>query len=77
MIVQPAVAPYGGLKLRDARDINAGYVEALPPGASVTVLEGPVVEGGEQWVRVRSASGKEGWAHMASASGEVYLAPAR
>ena len=77
MIVQPAVTRYDGLKLRSARNIEADYVEALPAGASVTILEGPVVDGGEQWVHVRSASGKEGWARIASVSGEVYLAPMR
>jgi len=74
MTVQPAVTHYAGLKLRQMRNVEANFVEALPAGDSVTVLEGPVVESGEQWVRVRSGSGNEGWARIASASGEVYLA---
>ncbi len=77
MVVQPAVTRYGGLKLRAARNTEADQVEALPAGAMVVVLEGPVAEAGEQWVRVRSAAGKEGWARIASQAGEVYLAPAR
>jgi hypothetical protein len=76
MAVQPTVTPYGGLKLRNARNVEANFVEALPSGATITVLEGPVMDGGEQWVRVRSASGGEGWARIASAGGEVYLAKA-
>jgi hypothetical protein len=77
MVVQPAVTRYGGLKLRTARNTEADHVEALPAGAMVVVLEGPVAEVGEQWVRARSAAGKEGWARIASQGGEVYLAPAR
>ena len=74
MIVQSSVIPYGGLKLRTTRHVEANFVEALPDATLVTVLEGPVTDGGEQWVRVRSASNREGWARIASASGEVYLA---
>jgi hypothetical protein len=75
MIVQPSVAPYGGLKVRTTRDIEAGLLEALPVGASVTVLEGPLTEGGQIWVRIRTASGNEGWAR-ASSGDQVYLKPA-
>ena len=72
MIVQPSVTVYGGLKIRVARDIEADFVEALPAGASATVLEGPLIEGGETWVRIRAASGNEGWARP-SGGDQVYL----
>jgi hypothetical protein len=74
MIVQPSVTPYGGLKVRTARDIEAGFLEALPAGATVTALEGPLTEGGEIWVRIRTASGNEGWARPSSGD-QVYLKP--
>ena len=78
LTVQPTVTPYGGLKVRTARDIDAGYGEALPAGAQVAVLEGPVVDSnGYPWVRVRSASGHEGWSRISGDDGEVYLAPSR
>ena len=74
MIVQASVTPYGGLKVRTARHVEANYIEALPAGASVTVLEGPLTEGGETWICIRAASGNEGWAR--SCSGDVnYLEP--
>lgn len=77
LVVQPAVTHYGGSKVRVERNIEAEYVEALPSGARVTVLEGPVTDRDESWVRVRTAAGNEGWSRVASRNGEVYLAPAR
>jgi hypothetical protein len=75
MIIQPSVTPYGGLKVRTARNVEADYIEALPAGASVTVLEGSLTEGGETWMRIRTASGNEGWARTCSGD-QVYLKPA-
>jgi hypothetical protein len=76
--VQPAVTPYGGLKVRTARNIDASYVEALPAGVSVAVLEGPVIDdNGYPWVRVRAPSGREGWSRISGDGGEAYLAPPR
>ena len=49
------------------------FVEALLAGVQVTVLEGPIADGGETWLRVRTASGNEGWVRP-SGEGEVYLA---
>ena len=57
MVVQPAVTRYGGLKLRAARSVEASVVEAVPAGATVVVLEGPVTEAGEAWVRVQERGG--------------------
>ncbi len=76
MIVQPAVTPHGGLKVRAARSVDAPYVEALPAGAQVAVLEGPVQDNGETWLRVRTANGNEGWVRPFG-DGEVYLKPNR
>jgi hypothetical protein len=75
MIVQPAVTSHAGLKVRPARNLDAPFLEALPAGAQVTVLEGPIVEGGDTWLRIRSATGNEGWARPFG-EGETYLAPA-
>ena len=75
---ETAVTPYGGLKVRTARDIDADYVEALPAGAQVTLLEGPVTDDNDYpWVRVRTAGGKEGWSRISGERGQVYLAPPR
>jgi SH3-like domain-containing protein len=59
--------------VRVAHNVEADFVEALPAGAQVTVLEGPITDGGETWLRVRAASGNEGWVRP-SGAGEVYLA---
>jgi len=75
MIVQPDVIPYAGLKVRVSRNVEAIFVEALPPGARVTVLEGPIVEGGETWLRVRTEAGNEGWVRP-HGGGKTYLLPA-
>lgn len=75
MVVQPDVTPYGGLKVRQSRSIDAPALETLPAGAQVTLLEGPVSEGSEEWVRIRTASGTEGWARPFHR--EAYLAPLR
>ena len=73
LTVQPAVIPHGGLKVRVEHNLDADFVEALPAGVQVTVLEGPITDGGETWIRVRAASGNEGWVRP-SGEGEVYLA---
>jgi hypothetical protein len=78
LIVQPTVTPYGGLKVRTVRNVEADYVEALPAGTQVTVLGGTVTDDkGNLWVHVRTASGKEGWSRISGEGGEVYLAPPR
>ena len=73
LTVQPAVIPHDGLKVRVAHNVEADFVEALPAGVKVTVLEGPITDGGETWLRVRTASGNEGWVRPRG-DGEVYLA---
>jgi hypothetical protein len=74
MVVQPAVMAYAGLKIRASRSLDASFVEALPAGAQVTVLEGPVSEGDQVWLRVRTASGTEGWVRPSGENDETYLA---
>ncbi len=73
MVVQPDVTPHAGLKVRTSRSLDAPFVEALPAGVVVTVLEGPVVEGGETWLRVRTGNGNEGWVRPFG-DGETFLA---
>jgi hypothetical protein len=73
MVVQPAVMAYAGLKIRASRSLDASFVEALPAGAQVTVLEGPVSEGDQVWLRVRTVSGTEGWVRP-SGENQIYLA---
>ena len=73
MVVQSAVMAYAGLKIRASRSLDASFVEALPAGAQVTVLEGPVSEGDQVWLRVRTASGMEGWVRP-SGENQIYLA---
>ena len=73
MIVQPGVTPFGGLKVRTARNVEADFSEALPAGAVVTVLQGPLAEGDASWVYIRTAAGREGWARV-SGGGDTYLA---
>ena len=72
-MVQPAVTPHNGLKVRVAHNVEADFVEALPAGVQVTVLEGPITDGGETWLCVRTASGNEGWVRPFG-DNEVYLA---
>jgi hypothetical protein len=74
MVVQPSVMEYAGLKLRASRNIDAPFVESLPTGVQVTVLEGPVSEGNQAWLRVRTPSGLEGWVRSSGENNEVYLA---
>jgi hypothetical protein len=73
MVVQPSVTPYGGLKVRTARNVEADFEEAVPAGAVVTVLQGPLAEGDASWVYIRTAAGHEGWARV-SGGGDTYLA---
>jgi hypothetical protein len=74
MVVQPAVMAYAGLKIRASRNADAPFVESLPTGVQVTVLEGPVSEGNQAWLRVRTPSGLEGWVRSSGENNEVYLA---
>ena len=73
-VVQPAVTRYGGLKVRTMRNAEDVYIEAVPADARVTVVEGPVAEGGESWVLVRTAAGNQGWSRTGSRD-QVFLAP--
>jgi hypothetical protein len=73
MVVQPAVMAYAGLKIRASRSLDASFVQVLPAGAQITVLEGPVSEGDQVWLRVRTASGTEGWVRP-SGENQIYLA---
>jgi hypothetical protein len=74
LYVQPSVTPYGGLKVRVARDINSATIEVLGAGAAVTVLAGPVAVGNDVWVQVQTQAGNVGWARSQGDS-EIYLAP--
>jgi hypothetical protein len=56
--VNPELA---ALNVRATPDTAAAIVEVLPPGAVVTILEGPVEAGGYTWWRVRLPSTAEGW----------------
>ncbi len=75
MVVQPDVTAHAGLKVRASRSVDAPFLEALPAGAQVTVLEGPVPEGSQVWLRIRAASGTEGWVRPSGENNQVYLAP--
>jgi hypothetical protein len=58
VVVNPELA---ALNVRATPDTSAAIVEVLPPGAVLTILEGPVEAAGYTWWRVRLPSTAEGW----------------
>jgi hypothetical protein len=58
VVVNPELA---ALNVRATPDTSAAIVEILPPGAVLTILEGPVEAAGYTWWRVRLPSTAEGW----------------
>lgn len=50
------------LSLREAPGTESTLIARLKAGTEVTVLEGPVQEGGYAWWKVQTADGQTGWA---------------
>lgn len=50
------------LSLREAPGTGSTLIARLKAGTEVTVLEGPVQEGGYAWWKVQTADGQTGWA---------------
>lgn len=49
------------LRLRNGPGLDTNAFAGLPPGTSMTLLEGPVHDDGYPWWRIRTVDGKEGW----------------
>jgi hypothetical protein len=49
------------LRLRDNHGLDTNAFAGLPPGTSMTILEGPVDDDGYIWYRIRVSDGREGW----------------
>jgi predicted RNase H-like nuclease (RuvC/YqgF family) len=49
------------LRLRNGPGLDTVAFAGLPPGTSMTLLEGPVEDDGYPWWRIRTVDGKEGW----------------
>ncbi len=50
-----------GLTLRTGPSAMTAILEQLPDGALVTIIGGPIEEGGLIWWQIRAPSGREGW----------------
>jgi hypothetical protein len=49
------------LRLRNGPGLDTVAFAGLPPGTSMTLLEGPVQDDGYPWWRIRTVDGREGW----------------
>jgi alanyl-tRNA synthetase len=49
------------LRLRNGPGLDTNAFAGLPPGTSMTLLEGPVQDDGYPWWRIRTVDGQEGW----------------
>jgi|GEM_PF-471351 len=49
------------LRLRNGPGLNTNAFAGLPPGTSMTLLEGPIDKDGYPWYRIRTVQGQEGW----------------
>ncbi|MDW8392434.1 MAG: SH3 domain-containing protein, partial [Oscillochloridaceae bacterium] len=49
------------LRFRNGPGLDTNAFASLPPGTSMTLLEGPVQKDNYPWWRVRTSDGREGW----------------